>query len=91
MESNATKFTPMQLELLRIFARNPSEQELQDLKDLITKYYAGKLRDEVDKIQTEKGTSAKTVEEWAHMHFRTPYQPEQRSDEKVEGAKNSSS
>ncbi len=42
MNSETTKLTPLQLELLKIFSRNPSEQELLDIKNLIARYYAEK-------------------------------------------------
>ncbi|MBC8043003.1 MAG: hypothetical protein IAF08_06115 [Rhizobacter sp.] len=78
MESQATKFTPRQLELLRIFARNPSEQELLDLGNLIARYYAGKATDEMDKLWEERGYTAETMKEWTHAHLRTPYIPEHK-------------
>jgi hypothetical protein len=76
MNSEPTKLTPLQLELLRIFSRNPSEQELLDIKNLIARYYAEKASDEMDRIWEQRGYTNETMEQWAKEHMRTPYNPE---------------
>jgi hypothetical protein len=75
MNSDTTKFTPLQLELLRIFSRNPSEQELIDIKNLIARYYAEKASDQMDRLWEERGYTDETMQEWAKEHMRTPYDP----------------
>jgi hypothetical protein len=75
MNSDTTKFTPLQLELLRIFSRNPSEQELIDIKNLIARYYADKASDEMDRLWEERGYTDETMQQWAKEHLRTPYDP----------------
>jgi hypothetical protein len=76
MESNTTKFTPLQLELLRIFSRNPTEQELMEIKNLLARYYADKASDEMDRLWEERGYTDQTMQEWTKEHMRTPYNPE---------------
>ncbi|MBC7920733.1 MAG: hypothetical protein H7Z75_06535 [Ferruginibacter sp.] len=70
MKTNATKLTPLQLELLRVFSHNPSEGELRDIKRLLANYYAEKLQDEVDKAWDERGYNNDTVKEWLNTHMR---------------------
>jgi hypothetical protein len=77
MNSDATKFTSLQLELLRIFARNPSEQELIDIKNLIGRYYADKASDEMDRLWDERGYSNETMQGWANERMRTSSNPEE--------------
>ena len=37
-----TKFTSLQLELLRLYAMNPAENELLEIKDMLAKYFMRK-------------------------------------------------
>ncbi|HEX8530624.1 MAG TPA: hypothetical protein VF646_11400 [Cytophagales bacterium] len=76
MNSDTTKFTSLQLELLRIFSRNPSEQELIDIKNLIARYYADKASDEMDRLWEERGYTDETMQQWAKEHMRALYNPE---------------
>ncbi len=77
MNSDTTKFTPLQLELLRLFSRNPSEQELIDIKNLIARYYADKASDEMDRLWDERGYSNETMQGWAKERMRTSSNPEE--------------
>ena len=56
MERKATVFNEAQLYLLRVFSRVKSEKELNELKDLISNYYANKLEKLIDKLEKEEGT-----------------------------------
>lgn len=71
MEKSATKLTPMQLELLKLFAHNPSEDELRDIKRLIAAYYAMKASDGMDKLWEERGYTEETVKEWLGTKMRS--------------------
>ena len=46
----ATVYTPAQQYLLRIFSHIKSEEELNDIRDLICKYYDDKLQQELDRL-----------------------------------------
>ena len=71
MNSDTTRFTPLQLDLLRIFSRNPSEQELIDIKNLIARYYADKASDEMDRLWEERGYTDETMQGWVKERMRT--------------------
>jgi hypothetical protein len=62
----SNKFTSLQLELLRIFAHNPDEQELKDIKQLLGQYYLNKLCQMADAIATEKKWTNDDVEKILH-------------------------
>jgi hypothetical protein len=73
-------FTPMQLDLLRMFATNVPEEQLKDIKRLIAKYFLEKMRDELDEhIKSQGKTVKQWVEEVKDEHFRTPYNNTNRS------------
>jgi hypothetical protein len=64
--SVSTKFNPLQLELLRIFARNPSEQELLDIKRIIGQYYLDKLVSMADEHAEKENWSEEDIENFIY-------------------------
>lgn len=75
MEVNekSTKLTNLQLELLKIFSVQMSEEQLLELKDLLSNYFLSKAREEVDRQWDEKGWTQETMKQWLNEHYRTPY------------------
>ncbi|MBK8055126.1 MAG: hypothetical protein IPK35_18090 [Saprospiraceae bacterium] len=55
-------FTPLQLELLKLYANNPPEEELMDIKRLIEQYYSKKLSTLADENAKEHEWSEATIE-----------------------------
>lgn len=55
METLNQPFNKAQQELLKLFSRVHSEEELMDIKRLITRYYAERLTKRVDQIWEERG------------------------------------
>lgn len=66
-------FTNLQIELLKLFARQVTHDDLDAIKRLIARYFAEKAMDEADLIWQQKGYKA---DEILDMHLRTPYKPE---------------
>jgi hypothetical protein len=64
------KLNPLQLNLLKLLARTPSEEELRDLERLIVNYYAAKLQEEVDRAWLEKNYTEETISEWLNTKLR---------------------
>ena len=60
----ATKFSNLQLKLLRLYSKNVSEQELQDIKQLLAEYFSRKLASETKRIWDEKGLSDDDMDKW---------------------------
>ncbi|MDZ4679298.1 MAG: hypothetical protein SH848_20205 [Saprospiraceae bacterium] len=63
-------FNDLQLELLKLYARRVSEQDLLEIKRLLAKYFMDKASDLADQVWDEKGL---TEEEILAQHRRTPY------------------
>ena len=76
MEAVQTKFTNLQLELLKIFSRNVNERQLLDIRDILTQYFARQVTDEMDKLWDEKGWTNDTMNQWLDERMRTPYKDE---------------
>jgi hypothetical protein len=56
--------TNMQMELLKIFAIDLSEEELADIRTVLAKHFADRLSRRVDEIWEEKGLTQADMERW---------------------------
>lgn len=56
--------TNLQLELLKLYSLELSDEQLLDIKRLIANYFAEKASDEMDKLWKERGWSNDTMDEW---------------------------
>lgn len=54
---NAQPLTNVQLELLKLYSTNLSQEDLLDIKKLLARYFAQKAINGADKIWEEKGLS----------------------------------
>ncbi len=59
-----------QLEILKLFRNNQPEEELQEIKSLLTAYLANKVTKEADKAFKEKNHASSIFEDWKREHFR---------------------
>lgn len=59
-----TKLNPLQLELLKIYAMNPSEEDLLAIKTMLGRYFAQKLRKQIDNAVQEKGITNEDLDNW---------------------------
>jgi len=64
------KLTNVQLELLRLFQYNLPDAQLNDIKELLAKYFAKSVSDGMDKLWDEKSWDENTVESWKNEHLR---------------------
>lgn len=65
--------TELQKELLELFARKISDEDLKQLKLLFSNYFAQKAMNEMEKAWKEKGYNEETEKKWLNEHMRTPY------------------
>lgn len=63
----------LQLELLKIFSFDISEEQLLEIKALLVRYFADKVTQDMDQLFEEQGWGAEKIEEWSKEHMRTPY------------------
>ena len=56
--------TNLQLELLKLYSFDLSEEQLLEVKRLLANYFADKATDEMDKLWEEKGWTDETMDEW---------------------------
>ena len=70
MIATSNKMSNFQLELLKMFRYNLTENQLTELKDLLSKYFVDKVDSEMDKLWNEKEWSDSTMESLANQHTR---------------------
>lgn len=59
-----------QLEILKLFRNEQSEEELQEIKSLLIAYLSNKVVSEADKVSVERKYTSATFESWKNEHFR---------------------
>ena len=64
----------LQLELLRVFDAELSEDQLKEIRSLLAGYFASKVTSEMDALFEEKGWGNEKIEEWSKEHMRTKYE-----------------
>ncbi len=60
----STKLTNLQLELLKIFSKEISEEELLDVKRMLARYFSAKTTEEADRIWDKKGLTNEDMDRW---------------------------
>ena len=72
--SAAKGLSNIQLELLKVFSVDLSDEQLKEIKDLLTKYFADKVTSEMDKLFEEKKWGEDQIQKWSNEHMRTKYE-----------------
>lgn len=70
LPEQSPKLSNLQLELLKIFSRNISDEQLLEIKGILSKYFADKATDEFEKLAKERGWIAQTYKQWVDEHNR---------------------
>ena len=68
-----TVFNNAQLEILDLMSYVESEAMLKEIRDMLSRYFAEKAQQEIDKLWNEGTINDAVVEEWKTEHMRTPY------------------
>lgn len=67
----ATTLNKTQLEILKLFSEEQSEQELREIKSLLVAYLADRVTREADQAFEEKGYTNEIFSSWKAEHFRS--------------------
>ena len=68
-----TQLNPAQLNVLSLMSYIDTEQEQQELQDILLKFYRAKTDNLLRQFQQEHNITQETLDEWANQHERTPY------------------
>lgn len=69
----ATVFNSAQLHLLHMMSYIKTNEELYELKNVLSDYYAKKVDSEMDFLCEQGIITPSTIEEWGKEHMRTAY------------------
>ena len=69
----ATKLNSMQLFMIKLFEKQLNAKQEEEIKALLTDYFARQIDDEVDRIWEEKGLSQQDLNKALEEHKRTTY------------------
>ena len=68
-----TVFNTAQLELLKMMSFFNTPESLQELKQVISNYFAQKADEEITRLWADGTLTDEKVESFRHLHERTPY------------------
>ncbi len=68
---NTPILSNLQLELLRLYANNISDQQLFEIKLLLANFFAKQASDALDKLWKTQNFTDNTMIEWTNEHYRT--------------------
>ncbi len=60
----------IQLELLKLYANDITDEQLIEIKLLLGRYFATRATAQMDQFMAEKGLTEKDMTKWAHEHDR---------------------
>jgi hypothetical protein len=64
------KLSNVQIEILKLFRYDLPEKQLNEIKSMLTKYFASSATSEMDKLWEEKEWNTETMQEWVNEHLR---------------------
>ena len=65
----------LQLELLRLYGNDVSDETLREVKSILANYFADKATDAMDKVWEEKNLTAQDMVNWTNEHNRAENRP----------------
>lgn len=68
-----TVFNNAQLEILDLMSYVESKETLDEIRDMLSRYFAEKAQKEIDKLWESGTINDAVVEEWKTEHMRIPY------------------
>lgn len=67
------RLNEQQLQMLQLFKTPMPEEDFLQMKRLAVQLLAKKLDKEMERLESEKGWTQETYEQWGKEHLRTPY------------------
>jgi hypothetical protein len=71
--TGATQLNPAQLNILRLMSYIDTEQEQNELQDILLQFYRQKTDRLLLQFQKENNITQQTLDDWSNLHERTPY------------------
>lgn len=65
------KLSNIQIELINMFNYNLSEKQLNDLKDVLSNYFANQVTTQMDDFFEKNNLDSNTISDWSAEHMRS--------------------
>ena len=65
--------TPYQMRFLELISQVGSDEEMNDIYELVSQYFSNKALDAIDRLWDDGTINDEIYESWFHGHMRTPY------------------
>ena len=69
----STQLNPAQLNVLSLMSYIDTEQEQQELQEILLNFYREKTDKLLSQFQKENNITQQTLDDWAGLHERTEY------------------
>jgi hypothetical protein len=67
----ATVLSNMQKELLKLYSTDIPDEQLEEIKLLLSNYFADKATEEMDRLWDKNNWNEQTMNQWANEHNRS--------------------
>ena len=71
---NTSQLTNLQIELLKLFNFQASDKQLNDIKKLLSTYFAQNATQKIDQLWDENKWNEQTINDIKNEHLRTEYE-----------------
>lgn len=72
LDMERTVFNDVQMHILQMFSYSPTSQEMNELKDVLARYYAERVQKEADALWDEGTLGEEAIEGILKEHLRIP-------------------
>lgn len=73
MSESNSHFSPYQLKVINLMSQVTDDQQMSEISDLLSNYFAQKAIAAADELWEKGIISEQSVEEWKQEHMRTSY------------------
>ena len=63
-ENSGNSLSSLQLELLKVYSFEPSEEEIKDIRTILGNYFGEKLTAKVERAARQKGITEADLDKW---------------------------
>ena len=63
-ENSGNSLSSLQLELLKVYSFEPSEEEIKDIRTILGNYFGKKLTSNIERAVKEKGVTVADLDNW---------------------------
>jgi hypothetical protein len=64
------RISNMQMELLKVFKEDMPNEQIDEIKNILSNYFMGKAMEEFDMLEEKNGWTKETYEQWGNQHWR---------------------